>query len=147
MERDALDKTETDINIVIDNSLFEKSMNETYLEGQVIVHCHFLPPFHDSLIRIWRSTYLRDRNSAHKSKLLTAYNITFYPVWKSVEQGKPARFTLVFAPLPKSCTDFDLFEDIPQGSGFYTGLITRNKSDVYNVEIKSNISDKPFRWI
>jgi hypothetical protein len=46
-----------------------------------------------------------------------------------------ARFTLVFSALPKSCTSFDLFEDIPEGNGFFTGLISRNKSDVYSVEI------------
>jgi len=52
-----------------------------------------------------------------------------------VPAGTTARFTLIFASLPKTCEVFNLYEDIPQDSGFHIKGIRRNKSDVYNVEI------------
>jgi hypothetical protein len=121
--------------IEVDKQILEKAKTETDAEKQVIVHCFFKSEYGMS-IRIWKSTYLRDKDSSHKSKLLASYNITEYPNWMAV-YGDEAEFTLVFSALPKSCTTFDLFEDIPQGGGFYTGLISRNKSDVYSVEIYS----------
>jgi hypothetical protein len=123
--------------IEVDKQLLEEAKSETDVEKQVIVHCFFNSPLDDSLIRIWRSTYLRDKESSHKSLILTAHNISFYPTWTAVSGGREAKFTLVFSALPKSCAAFDLFEDIPQGGGFFTGLISRNKSDVYSVEIFS----------
>ena len=123
--------------IEIDKQFLEEAQTDTDLEKQVIVHCFFNSPFGDSLIRIWRSTYLRDKESSHKSQILTAHNISFYPTWTAISGGMDAKFTLVFSALPKSCTAFDLFEDIPEGNGFFTGLISRNKSDVYSVEIYS----------
>lgn len=121
--------------IEVDEDLLEKALTETDLEKQVIVHCFLKAGHEEMLIRIWNSTYLRDQDSAHKSKLITSHNITIYPIWMEIRGN--ARFTLVFSALPKSCTSFDLFEDIPQGGGFFTGLIPRNKSDVYSVEIFS----------
>jgi len=114
------------------------------IEKQVIVHCFLKSGHEEMLIRIWNSTYLRDQDSAHKSKLLTSHNITIYPIWMEIIGN--ARFTLVFSALPKSCSSFDLFEDIPEGNGFFTGLIPRIKSDVYSVEIytkkrSSNLND------
>jgi len=123
--------------IKVNEELLEKAQTASDLEKQVIVHCYFNSPIGDSLIRIWRSTYLRDKESSHKSHILTAHNISFYPTWTAVSGGREAKFTLVFSALPKSCAAFDLFEDIPQGGGFFTGLISRNKSDVYSVEIYS----------
>jgi hypothetical protein len=91
----------------------------------------------DHYVRIWSSTYLRDRDSSHKSRLLTAFNITFFPRWTFVAAGRRVKFTLVFSALPSDCLAFDLFEDIPEGGGFYTGIIGRNKTDVYEVDILS----------
>lgn len=110
---------------------------QTETERQVIVHCTFDPGRYDTPIRIWKSTFLRDRESSHRSRLLHAGNITLYPVWKYIEGGKPARFTLVFSALPKGCTSFDLFEDIPEPGGFYSEPVSRNRSDVYYIEILS----------
>lgn len=121
--------------IEVDEDLLEKALTETDLEKQVIVHCFLKTGHEEMLIRIWNSTYLRDQDSAHKSKLVTSHNITIYPTWLIIRGN--ARFTLVFSALPKSCTSFDLFEDIPEGNGFFTGLISRNKTDVYSVEIYS----------
>ena len=67
--------------------------------------------------------------------MLHAENITIAPQWMEVQPGATVRFTLIFAPLPKSCEFFDLLEDIPQSGGFFIQNIKRNKSDVYRVFI------------
>jgi hypothetical protein len=121
--------------IHVDEEILEDAKDQSEVEKQVIVHCYLKPSPYESAIRIWNSTYLRDKDSSHKSKLISSHNITIYPTWMTVKGGKGAKFTLVFSSLPKSCKSFDLFEDIPQGCGFYTGLISRNKSDVYSVII------------
>lgn len=129
-------KTKPHPDVQVDMDIVEDAL--TIVEKQVIVNCFFQPIYQDTLIRIWKSTYLRDKESSHISKLLTAFNITFYPVWTPIGAGKKAKFTLVFSALPSDCSEFDLFEDIPQGGGFYSEVIKRNKSDVYNIELDSN---------
>lgn len=66
---------------------------------------------------------------------ILAENITIAPVWMDVQAGTTARFTLIFAPLPKTCDSFNLFEDIPQSGGFHIRNIRRNTSDIYRVFI------------
>lgn len=127
---------EPDIPDALPDVIFKEAV-ETVEEKQVIVHCFLSAESSAHFIRIWHSTYLRDKDSRHKSKLLTAFNITFFPQWMYVSAGTKTRFTLVFEALPSDCTFFDLFEDIPEGGGFYTGLIPRNKTDVYEVDILS----------
>lgn len=118
-----------------DKKIIEDALNQINDERQVIVHCYFKVKLSGYMVRIWRSTYLRDKGSAHKSKLLIVHNITTYPTWMSTNLGETFSFTLVFEGLPKDCTSFDLLEDIPQGGGFYSRLIDRNKTDVYSVEV------------
>lgn len=133
-------KTKTkkiDPKIQVDEGILAEVQNETDVEKQVIIHCFLKSDPYGMNIRIWRSTYLRDRDSSHKSKLLIAHNISFYPHWKTIQGGRNAKFSLIFSSLPKTCKFFDLLEDIPQSGGFYTGLILRNKSDVYSVNIYS----------
>lgn len=119
----------------IDTSIVERVMQDSETEKQVIVHCEFINGFEGQLIRIWPSTYLCDRNSSHKSKLLNAFNITLFPTWMQLEPLTIYTFTLVFSGLPKGCKMFDLVEEIPQSGGFYHGKIKRNKSDVYKIRI------------
>lgn len=104
-------------------------------EAQVIVHCHFFAPNESSLIRIWKTTYLFAHRSSHKSLLLHAENITLFPLWTGVEANKMHSFTLIFSPLPKNCSSFDLIEKIPESGGFEVLNITRNEMDVYKVKI------------
>ncbi len=105
-------------------------------ERQVIVHCLFkCPPSRELLIRIWKTTFLIDNHSSHKSKLLFFDNISLYPEWTLVKAGSRFKFTLLFSGLPEDCVSFDLFEDIPAAGGFYIPAIVRNKTDVYSVEI------------
>lgn len=105
-------------------------------EKQVIVHCCFPASagFGD-LIRIWKSTYLIDNENSHKSELVHAENITFFPVWTEIPPMKDYWFTLIFSGLPKSCKNFDLKEIIPQEGGFFVQNIKRNSSDIYKIRI------------
>lgn len=128
---------ETNPTIIIDPKIIKDAKRQSQVERQVIVHCSFEPGDWDTKLRIWKSTFLRDRESSHKSKLLNAFNISFFPEWKFIEGGKASRFTLVFSALPKRCKSFDLFEDIPERGGFYSDPISRNKSDVYFIDIYS----------
>ena len=104
---------------------------DTQEERQTIVHCKINVPNDDLLLRIWKSTYLRDNASAYKAEIVTAYNISFHPIWTVAQPNHV--FTLIFKGLNKSCNTFDLIEDIPQSGGFYVPNIQRNNSDVYTI--------------
>jgi hypothetical protein len=104
-------------------------------ESHVYVHCYFNNTSTNLLIRIWKSTYLTDKNSSHRSKLVHIENISYAPVWTPVPPNSPFQFLLIFEALPKGCEIFDLVEDIPQPGGFYVSSIMRNKKDVYHVHI------------
>ncbi len=101
-------------------------------QGIVIVHCRFSG---EGAIRVWQSTFLLDRGSNHRSKLLHVENITLYPVWTFIEGSSGISFTLYFEALPKSCKLFDLHEIIPQAGGFFVEGIPRNNHDVYRIVI------------
>jgi len=99
-------------------------------EGQTIVHCVCAQ---DAAYRIWPSTYLIEYGSNKKAKLITAFNISFYPYWTLKNKGQ--QFTLLFEGLSKDCAVFDLIEQIPQEGGFEVKSIVRNQTDVYTVNI------------
>jgi hypothetical protein len=120
--------------VKIDEKLKDDILSQIQEEGMVIVHCCYNAMI-DGGIRIWKSTFLIDKASGDRSTMHHAENITFAPEWTYVPEGKSYRFTLIFAPLPKSCEFFDLFEDIPQAGGFFIQNIKRNKSDVYHVTV------------
>lgn len=104
-------------------------------DSHIYVHCYFNNIYHDMLIRIWRSTFLVDQQSSHRSRLLHAENISFAPQWTLIPDNQVFRFLLIFEGLPKSCVTFDLIEDIPQAGGFHVRSISRNERDVYHVDI------------
>lgn len=105
-------------------------------ESQVVVHCTYKASLWVDGIRVWKSTFLISRDCGHRSELLHVENISLYPVWTRLYYGEVRNFTLIFAGLPKSCTAFDLVEEIPEPGGFLVEHIARNQSDVYNVEIR-----------
>lgn len=110
-----------------------KTLVETN-ERQTIVHCkHFLNA--GDGIRIWKTTYLVEKPSGNKRKLMHAENITMYPTWTVVDKSGNYNFTLYFEGLGKGCTSFDLVEIIPQPGGFIVSDIARNKADVYKAHI------------
>ncbi|MDF2438932.1 MAG: hypothetical protein K0Q95_3308 [Bacteroidota bacterium] len=122
------EETETEIYIEVE----EVTAVETLManENQVIVHCVCTA---DAAYRIWPTTFLIEQGSSRKARLLTAYNISFYPYWTLKNQGQ--KFTLVFEGLSRNCIMFDLKEEIPQEGGFHVKSILRNNSDVYTVDI------------
>jgi hypothetical protein len=103
--------------------------------SHVYVHCYFNNTVKDMLIRIWKTTFLVDKNSLHRSKLVHVENISYAPQWTVIPENKLFQFLLIFDALPKGCEIFDLLEDIPQPGGFYVANIMRNKKDVYHVYI------------
>lgn len=110
-------------------------LTEPDTEGQVIVH----GSFHNALsysvgIRFWRTTFLRPVQSSHCSKLVHLENIALQPQWTSVAPGTRHYFTLIFAPLPKSCKIFHLLEEITESGAFEIHNIQRNKQDVYHLD-------------
>lgn len=82
--------------------------------------------------RVWPSTYLIEKGTGRKAKLITAFNISFAPQW-TYNDGKG--FTLIFEGLSKECAVFDLIEMIPQAGGFEVRDIIRNSMDVYHVDL------------
>jgi len=121
---------------IIEKEILESLQAKVEEEKQVIVHCCFpASPFLGNLIRIWRSTYLFDNNSDHKSHLIHAENISIYPNWTPVPFMKDFWFTLVFSGLPKDCKSFDFQEVIPEEGGFFVQSIKRNSSDIYKIKI------------
>ena len=103
-------------------------------QGQVVVHCiqEVVAPM---LIRIWPTTYLFDHHSEHRSTLVHAENITYFPQWKAVGSGNNY-FTLIFSGLPKSVKIFDLQEQCQNQAGaFKVFSIKRNNTDVYYVQV------------
>jgi hypothetical protein len=112
-------------------TLHPELMNEAYM----YVHCHFDNTWQDMLIRIWKTTYLMDRHSAAKAELIHAENITYAPQWTLIPDKQPFTFLLIFASLPKSCTVFDLLEQISEPGGFHVANIVRNEADVYHVDL------------
>jgi hypothetical protein len=106
-------------------------------EKQVVVHCFFqCDSSSDQLIRIWKTTYLKDNKTGHRSHLLFFDQISLYPFWTRVDAGSFYTFTLIFSGLPADCQSFDLIEDIPDSGGFFVPSISRNTTDVYRVRIQ-----------
>jgi len=120
--------------VKLDEGLKQELLVQIQEEAMVVVHCSYTAEVEGG-IRIWNSTVLVDQGSGARRKMLHAFNITIAPMWMQVPRGVTIRFTLVFAPLPKSCEVFTLWEDIPEPGGFEIRGIERNKSDVYHVEI------------
>jgi len=118
----------------IEPALKEELLTNIDERGQVTVRCRF-DSAEFNLIRIWRSTYLVCYDTGHRSELLHADGIAIAPQWMPVLPGAAALFTLVFAPLPKECSAFDLIEDIPQPGGFHVAGIGRNRRDMYEVGV------------
>ena len=100
----------------------------------VVVHVRCAPYYSHSL-RIWPSTFLLDRDSAHTSALVGFENISPYPEWMPVPPGRVHQFTLYFAPMPKSVRVFDLSEIIPEPRGWHFPGIGRNDADVYWLDL------------
>jgi hypothetical protein len=125
--------TITKENPVVETVVDEKTV--VLEQSHVYVHCYFNNTVKDMLIRIWKTTFLIDKTSSHRSKLVHIENISYAPQWTIIPENKLYQFLLIFEALPKGCEVFDLLEDIPQPGGFFVADIMRNKKDVYHVYI------------
>ena len=101
----------------------------------IYVHCYFDNLGEEMLIRIWKTTILIDTTSGTRAQLVHAENISMAPQWTIIPGGIMYHFLLIFSTLPKSCTKFDLVEEIPQPGGFLVKDILRNEKDVYHIDI------------
>lgn len=122
-------RPEVDIDILtaLDSGVLEDSY--------IYVHCYFDNPNEGSLVRIWKTTFLTDRASGTRARLLHAENISFAPVWTLIPDSTTFSFLLIFSSLPKSCKQFDMVEEIPQPGGFHVRNIQRNQKDVYHITL------------
>lgn len=102
-------------------------------DSYVYVHCSFDNMWKEALIRIWKTTFLIDHGSGAKSRLVHAENISIAPLWTVIPDNCIHNFILIFSALPKSCSSFDLVEEIAQPGGFVVRNILRNARDVYHV--------------
>jgi hypothetical protein len=109
---------------------------EVLEDSYVYVHCYLDNDAKDMLIRIWKTTFLVDQNSGTRAKLVHAENVSFAPMWTMVPDGVTYNFLLIFSSLPKSCTQFDLIEEVPTSGGFRIHDIHRNMNDVYHINIR-----------
>lgn len=113
-------------------SIDQNSLTDAY----IYVHCYYENEFDEMFIRVWRTTFLIDRNAGSRAQLVHAENISYAPVWTYIPGKKTYTFLLIFSALPKDCTVFDLVEEIPQAGGFHVTGIARNGQDVYHVTIE-----------
>lgn len=126
---------EEDLKVEICNELRSELLLVRNEEQQVIIHCSIYAMDFGDAARIWKSTYLIDKETGKTYKLLFADGISFAPQWTLIPYNKPLEFTLIFKGLPKSCKLFDLVEIIPEEGGFEVLNVNRNSTDVYYVTI------------
>lgn len=119
------------IDVDVLTSIDPNSLTDSY----VYVHCHYQNVYDEMFIRIWQTTFLIDRASGSRAKLVHVENISYAPVWTHIPGKQLYTFLLIFSSLPKDCKTFDLVEDIPQAGGFFVSGISRNEQDVYHVAI------------
>lgn len=119
----------------IDTSLLEAIDPQTLTDSYVYVHCYFENEWKDALVRIWKTTFLIDHAGGTKSALIHAENISIAPLWTLIPDHITHTFLLIFEALPKSCTHFDLVEEISLPGGFHVTNIPRNQQDVYHIEV------------
>lgn len=100
----------------------------------VVVHVR-CAPWYSSMVRIWPSTFLLDRDSSFTSELIGCENISLYPQWHKIPPGREHVFTLRFQPMPRSVKVFDLAEIIPEPRGWRFPGIRRKPKDVYWVDL------------
>ena len=122
--------TETESDVIVKKKVKRSVKTLDSKERQTIVHCTYDPT---SAVRVWPTTFLIEKETGRKVKLITAFNITFAPEWTIGMENN--RFTLIFGGLSRGCKIFDLVEEIPLPDPFVVKNIRRNKTDVYEVRI------------
>jgi hypothetical protein len=124
-------KAKPSVDMEVLASIHPELMDDSY----VYIHCHFDNHTENMLIRIWRTTFIIDKSTSARGQLIHAENISYAPQWTMVPDHQPFSFLLIFPRLPKSCTQFDMIEEIDQPGGFWVKNIQRNETDVYHVDL------------
>ncbi len=119
----------------VDSDALEFIASLTQKDSHVYIHYYFDNPYSDALIRIWKTTFLTDKDSGFKSSLIHAEKISLAPQWTLIPDGITYSFLLIFSALPKSCKVFDFIEEISQPGGFVVRDIQRNDTDVYHINL------------
>ena len=104
--------------------------------AHVRVHCH-IPPSDD--IGPWwiqRTTWLVDRHSNHRSRLLHSEGMPHPPAAREGTAFREVGFLLLFEPLPACCVLFDLVEETPDDFPFHAMGLVRNDQDIYRVILR-----------
>jgi hypothetical protein len=104
-------------------------------ERQTTVHCK-IKLERGSGVRIWKSTFLIEKETGQRRKLMHNINVPLAPDWLVIDKDGWYSFTLLFEGLDKNCSLFDLQEIIPEPGGFEVVNIKRNNTDVYSVIVK-----------
>jgi hypothetical protein len=120
--------------VKLDKLLKLKLLKKFEEEGNAIMHCACKIPGNGK-IRISRFTVLFDLDNGRCIRMLHALNIPIAPKWKNIKTETTLTFTLIFAPLPKNCTLFDLVEHNHSSNGLNFTGIKRNNQDVYFLSI------------
>jgi hypothetical protein len=131
----SIEESPTKVKPEIDFEVLASISPSTLEDSFVYVHCYFDNLGEDMLIRIWQSTFLIDSTSGARSNLIHVENISIAPQWTVIPGGVMFHFLLIFSGLPKTCSSFDLVEDIPQPGGFLVKSIERNETDIYHIDI------------
>lgn len=134
---DAKPDTVETVKPAVDLEALSQVDPNTLSDSFVYVHCYFQNKWDNMLIRIWKTTFLTDHASGTRSGLLHAENISIAPIWTQIPDKQEYTFLLIFGGLPKSCTRFDLVEEISEPGGFCVRDIMRNDTDVYHISVAS----------
>lgn len=122
-------------DIEIKSIELEQKLLQIQEEGQVTIHCK-IPCSPGLLVRIWQSTFIYPNNGAERIPLAHAENISIAPIWTPIPNSGIYGFTLIFGGLPKTCTAFDLIEEIKNDFfPFSVFGIERTETDVYTIWI------------
>ena len=121
-----------------DPKLLSEAFAAARKAAHVRVHCH-IPPSDD--IGPWwiqRTTWLVDRHSNHRSRLLHSEGMPHPPGARPGIAFRGLDFLLLFEPLPTSCVLFDLVEETSDLFPFRAKGLVRNDQDIYRVTLRED---------
>jgi hypothetical protein len=125
--------------VQIDIKLLEACNLYTIEESQTIIHCKikaFAMFQQGGWANISPNTYLLNRQSNERLKLIHAENIPYAPHRHFFGHPKDVLyFTLLFQKIPDSWTTFCLYEETIMGDGFFVGEVPKNKNGIYRIRI------------
>jgi hypothetical protein len=103
-------------------------------EAQTIIQCEYSAPKATSTLNIYSTTYLINRSSGAKLRMLSAFNIPYAPYKHDFYAvGERLNFTLIFPRLPEGWEQFDLVEITRVDDPLVCRGILRNSSGVYQI--------------